>query len=105
MEFSNQFIHHVFFWLHQPDNIQDRDRLIQGLRTLVAIPGIQRAHIGVPAGTTRDVVDASYAVSWLAVFDDRAAQDAYQVDPVHLAFVEACGHLWTRVVVTDSITA
>jgi hypothetical protein len=105
MEFPNQFIHHVFFWLHRPDNLQDRDLLTQGLRTLVTIPGIQRAHIGIPAGTPREVVDSSYAVSWLAVFDDAAAQDAYQVDPVHLKFVEECGRLWNKVVVTDSVPA
>jgi hypothetical protein len=50
------------------------------------------------------VIDASYAVSWLAVFDDRGTQDAYQVDPVHLKFVEECSRLWTKVIVYDSVT-
>ncbi|HTJ14774.1 MAG TPA: Dabb family protein [Dinghuibacter sp.] len=105
MEFSKQFVHHVYFWLNRPESTEDRARLIEGLRTLVGISTIKSSHIGVPAGTSRDVVDGSYAVSWLAVFDDRAGQDAYQVDPVHLKFVEDCSHLWTRVVVYDSVMA
>ena len=32
-----------------------------------------------------------------------AAQDAYQIDPIHLAFVENYKHLWTKVVVYDSV--
>ena len=105
MEFSHQFIHHVFFWLKNPASTEDRDRLVEGLRTLIPIAGITKAHIGVPAGTSRDVIDASYAVSWLAIFDDRASQDAYQVDPIHLKFVEECSRLWTKVIVYDSVSA
>jgi hypothetical protein len=105
MEFSRQFVHHVYFWLHRPESAEDRARLIEGLRTLVGIKDIVLSHIGIPAGTSRDVVDGSYAVSWLVIFDNRAAQDAYQADPVHLKFVEDCSRLWTRVVVYDSVMA
>lgn len=105
MEFRHQFIHHVYFWLQHPDSSEDKARLIEGLRSLVNIPGIRMSHIGTPADTNRDVIDVSYAVSWLVVFDDRATQDAYQEDPVHLKFVEDCSHLWTRVLVYDSVSA
>ena len=100
MEFPHQFIHHVYFWLHDASAAPE---LVAGLRTLVPIPGIRTAHIGIPASTSRDVIDSSYDVSWVAVFDDKASQDAYQEDPVHLAFVEACSGLWKRVVVYDSV--
>jgi hypothetical protein len=48
------------------------------------------------------VIDRSYAVSWVLTFDDKADQDAYQVDPIHLRFVDECSPLWERVVVYDS---
>jgi hypothetical protein len=48
------------------------------------------------------VVDDSYSVSWLVFLADKAAEDRYQVDPIHLKFVEDCSALWERVVVYDT---
>jgi hypothetical protein len=97
------FIHQVYFWLKNPDRAEDRDKLVEGLKSLAAIRTIADYHIGVPAGSSRDVVDGSYALSWLTMFEDKAAQDAYQVDPIHLRFVADYQHLWERVVVYDSV--
>lgn len=99
------FVHHVFFWLKNPNSKADRDKLVEGLMTLTKIKHIKTWHIGVPAGTSREVIDGSYAISWLNTLKDLAAQDAYQVDPIHLAFVENYKHLWEKVVVYDSIDA
>lgn len=96
------FLHHVYFWLKSPDSAEDRAKLMAGLRKLNAISEILWSHIGVPAASERGVVDGSYSVSWLNFFADKAAQDRYQVDPIHLAFVEECSDLWERVVVYDS---
>lgn len=97
------FVHHVFFWLKNPGSKADRDKLVEGLMTLTKIKHIKTWHIGVPAGTSREVIDGSYAISWLNTLKDQTAQDAYQVDPIHLAFVENYKHLWEKVVVYDSI--
>jgi hypothetical protein len=97
------FVHHVYFWLKNEGSEDDRTRLIAGLKKLSAVNTIRRFHIGIPAATNRDVIDRSYAASWLALFDNPLDQDAYQVDPIHLKFVEECSHLWERVVVYDSV--
>ncbi len=104
-EANGKFIHHVYFWLNNPDSTADRDKLLEGLRTLTKIKDIQTHHIGIPADTAREVIDRSYAVSWLLIFENKAAQDRYQVHPVHLAFVEKYSHLWKKVVVYDSVDA
>ncbi|MBI5917304.1 MAG: Dabb family protein [Bacteroidetes bacterium] len=100
---KNIFVHQVYFWLKNPGNGADRAKLVEGLTTLTKIKHIKNWHIGVPAGTSRDVIDGSFDISWLNTLKDRAAQDAYQVDPIHLAFVENYKHLWTKVVVYDSV--
>lgn len=101
---SAPLIHHVFFWLKTPGAKADRDKLIAGLRTLKAIEVVQQLHIGVPASTEkREVVDNSYDVSELMVFNSVADQKLYQDHPLHLKFVKDCGHLWAKVVVYDSI--
>ncbi|KQM36570.1 stress responsive alpha-beta barrel domain-containing protein [Sphingomonas sp. Leaf10] len=98
--------HQVFFWLERPGNAADRAKLIAGLKALAAIPQIRELHVGVPAGTEqRDVVDASFDVSELMLFDTVADQKAYQDHPAHQAFVAACAPLWRRVVVYDSVPA
>lgn len=105
MELSGAFIHHVYFWLHNPNSEEDMAELLDGLRTLSAVTSIKDFHIGKPATTGRDVIDVSYSLSWLLIFESKDAQDSYQVDPIHLEFVERCSWLWEKVVVYDSVDA
>ena len=96
------FVHHVYFWLKAPGDPEAREALIAGLRRLTAAPDILWSHIGLPTESERGVVDDSYSVSWLVFLADRAAEERYQVDPIHLKFVEDCSPLWERVVVYDT---
>ena len=96
------FVHHVYFWLKAPGDPEAREALVAGLRRLTAAPDILWSHIGLPAESERGVVDDSYSVSWLVFFADKAAEDRYQIDPIHLEFVEDCSPLWERVVVYDT---
>jgi hypothetical protein len=97
------FIHHVYFWLTNPGSKEDHAALLSGLQALSKVASIQQSHIGIPATTNRDVIETSYAFSWLAVFSSKEEQDAYQIDPVHLHFVDDCKHLWQKVIVYDSV--
>jgi hypothetical protein len=99
-----ELTHQVFFWLKNPDSIEDRDKLVEGLNGLRRIESIRALQIGVPASTEkRDVVDNSYQVSETMLFDDVEGQNIYQVHPLHQQFVEQYSHLWAKVVVYDSI--
>ncbi len=101
-----KLVHHVFFWLKNPDSQADRDALIAGIRTLEKIETVRAFHVGVPASTEkRDVVENSYSVSEMLCFDDVEGQDVYQKHPLHLEFVKNCSHLWSKVVVYDVMEA
>ena len=100
---KGMFIHHVYFWLKNPGNKEDKAKLIEGLRKLSKVKTIKQYYIGQPADTRREVIDSSYDVSWLLFFETAADQDSYQTDPVHLKFVEECSALWKKVTVYDSI--
>jgi hypothetical protein len=102
-EMKNIFVHHVYFWLKNAGNKEDLDKLVAGLKKLSAVKTIKQFHIGKPGATKRDVIDTSYAVSWLVLFDNKADQDSYQTDPIHLKFVEECSSVWEKVIVYDSI--
>lgn len=97
-------VHHVFFWLKNPDSKEDLAKLLAGLQTLKKIETIKQIHIGVPASTEkRDVIDSSYHASELMFFDDLAGQKTYQDHPIHQKFIADCSHLWDKVIVYDSI--
>ncbi|MEO5684142.1 MAG: Dabb family protein [Chitinophagaceae bacterium] len=96
------FIHHVYFWLKNHDSKEDKDKLIAGLVKLADVKSIKTVHIGEPAATNRDVIDRSYNISWCLFFENKANQDSYQTDPIHLNFIKECSDLWTKVVVYDS---
>lgn len=98
-----KFVHHVYFWLKNPDSAEDKARLIEGLTTLKKIKPIRLARIGEPASTNRDVIERGYQVSWLLFFDNLEEQEVYQKHPVHLKFVENYSNLWDKVIVYDSV--
>jgi hypothetical protein len=101
MLLKNTFVHHVHFWLNDK---ADKQQLIDGLNTLIPIPHIREIHIGEPAETFRSVVDRSYDVSLLLLFDSPEAQEAYQVDPTHVLFADNYAKLLcSKVVVSDSV--
>jgi hypothetical protein len=104
MENKKSLAHHVFFWLKNPDSIEDRDKLVEGVKTLAKIETVREIHVGVLASTEkRDVVDTSWQVSELMFFRDLAGQETYQTHPVHLDFVKNYSHLWAKVVVYDAL--
>ena len=100
---ENGFIHHVYFWLKNSENNSDLEQLIDGLTKLSKVKTIQQFHIGKPAATRREVIDSSYSVSWMLLFKNKEDQDSYQVDPIHLKFVEECSTLWSKVVIYDTV--
>jgi hypothetical protein len=101
-----RLVHHVFFWLKNPASKEDLAQLLAGIRGLARIETVRSIHVGVPASTEkRDVVENSYSASELLTFDDLEGQATYQAHPLHKQFVDENSHLWSKVVVFDSISA
>jgi len=101
---KKSLLHHVFFWLKNPQSEADKQQLISGLKTLSGIPAIRQIHVGVIASTEkREVVDTSWDVSELMFFDDESGQKIYQDHPIHQDFVKNYSHLWKKVLVYDAI--
>ncbi len=101
---KKSLVHHVYFWLKNPSSAEDLAKLVEGVSSLKKIETLRQVKIGSPAKTTkRDVIDDSYSISLLTVFDDINGHDTYQVDPIHIKFVETYSHLWNKVVVYDSM--
>jgi hypothetical protein len=98
-------IHTVIFWLRpELDPARHAAFRSEGLESLRRVPSVSELHIGTPAPIpARAVVDASYSYALTVIFKDVAAHDAYQVDPVHRAFVERYKADWTRVQIYDAV--
>lgn len=99
MILENTLVHHVHLWLKDK---ADKQKLIDGLNSLKAITHIRDIHIGVPLVAADDSCDASL----LILFNNQIELDAYNVDPIHVAFVEKVAKpICSRVVVQDSVNA
>lgn len=100
--FRGQFLHHVFFWLNEPDSAAARQEFLTALRKMEAIPTVRQSYIGTPAGTPRDVVDNSWTFYWLVTFDDRQGWQVYNDHALHDEFRKK-SPLWKKVQVYDVV--
>lgn len=97
-------VHSVYFWLKPDLTEQQRAEFVRGLESLRAINVAQHVYIGTPAPTgKRPVIDDTYSYALTLLVADVAAHDAYQVDPLHKAFVETFRPYWTKVLIYDAM--
>src|SRR5260221_3001869 len=96
------FSHIVIFWTNSADPTAI-DQLLEGAeRFLRPIPGILSFHAGKMVSSHRPVVDQTYQVALNVTFAVKAPQDAYQVHPLHIEFVQkVLKPLVTKVLVYD----
>ena len=101
---DSNFVHVVYFWLNNPDNVDERKEFETALNTFIESSQYAKTKfIGIPAMTNREVVDNSYTYSLILSFNSKEEQNKYQSESVHLKFVEDAKHLWRKVQVYDSI--
>lgn len=98
------FIHSVYFWLRNDLTREERARFVDGVNSLTDIESVAHGHVGTPASTDRPIIDRSYSYGLVVAFEDEAAHDAYQVDPIHDRFRDECGDLWNDVKIYDMAT-
>lgn len=95
-------VHHVLFWLQAGISDQQKAAFRAGLQTLEKVDTVKSFYIGTPSPIERSVVDRSYTFSLLLLFENVAAHDAYQADPLHKAFLDEFRHLFEKVVIYDA---
>ena len=96
------FIHSVYFWLKPSLPAGETEQFRRGLESLKDVPALRALYVGTPMPGTRPVVDASYNFALVTVFDDPTGHDAYQVHPLHKAFLERFRADWERILVYDA---
>lgn len=103
MFIKDTFVHTVYFWLKDPADIET---FVEGVKGLAAISHLRDVHVGVPVQSDKPIVESSYHVSLLTLFNSKEDQDAYQIDPIHEDFLSTYVKQYVdRVMVTDSVDA
>lgn len=98
---KQKMIHQVFFWLNEDVDVQD---FMKEASVLGKCKTVDKFYIGKPAPTeARDVVDNSFQVACTLFFKSVEDQNAYQVDPDHLKFIERNSTKWNKVQVYDFV--
>lgn len=102
---KENFRHTVFFWLKEPNNKEHKASFEDSLKRFIDNSEyVQNKHLGTPANTNREVIDASYTYCLAVSFLSKEDHDKYQVEPAHLKFVEESSQLWNKVLVYDSVS-
>ena len=101
---TGPLLHIVFFWLKEPNNKSHRSQFEKAIKKLINTNTQATSnHLGCPASSEkRDVVDNSFTYCYTMSFPNLESHDIYQTDPTHKLFIDEVGHLWDRVVVSDS---
>lgn len=95
--------HHVYFWL-KPEFQSPEERLAfeKALAGLFEIPLVAGGRWAVPANVPpRPVLDNSWDYALSMQFPTLEDHNAYQVEEIHLAFINTNKHRWEKVLVTD----
>jgi len=96
-------VHTVYFWLKPDLSAAQRAEFRRGLESLAKIAAVDKIYVGTPAATEkRAVIDDSYSFALTVVLKDLPGQNAYQSDPIHLAFVTSYKPWWTGVQIYDA---
>ena len=95
--------HHVYFWLEEGrQNAADRTDFENALAGLFEMNLVAGGRWAVPAEVEiRPVVDQSWDYALSMQFATLEDHNAYQVHPMHKAFIEAYRDWWAKVLVTD----
>jgi hypothetical protein len=96
-------VHTVYFWLKPELTAAQRADFRRGVESLGGIKAVDKIYVGTPANTERrPIIDSSYSVALTVLCKDVKAHDAYQVDPIHLAFINSFKTFWNRVQIYDA---
>lgn len=95
--------HSVYFWLKPDLTDAQRAEFVAALEALREVPSVGTFILGTPAAVAdRPVVDKTYDYGLTCIFENMEAHDAYQVHPLHLAFVALGKPLWSQVKIYDT---
>lgn len=95
-------VHSVFFWLKPDLDAAAVAAFREGVESLRGVPCVEAVYVGTPSSTDRPVIDRSYSVALTVLLKGIMEHDAYQVDPIHRAFVDRFSSYWERVVIYDA---
>ena len=100
---NEQFIHIVFFWLKNPNDLNDRKVFEKAMhKFLDSSVYAKNKHLGQPAKTNRPVIDNSYTYCLKVSFNNLKEHDQYQIEPAHKLFISEASYLWENVLIYDS---
>ncbi|WP_129715677.1 Dabb family protein [Pedobacter sp. SYP-B3415] len=101
---QQNLLHYVLFWLKDGLSTAEIESFKGFFEMLKKIETVKSLQYGRAANTpNRPVTDNSFSYSMTAIFDSVETHNQYQDDKRHHAAIEKYSHLWTKVVVHDTL--
>lgn len=96
-------LHSVYFWLKEDLSVNDNEIFLREVKKLGEIKSVEGFYLGSPADTPkRPVIIDTYNFAITVILQDMSAHDQYQIDPIHIDFIEKCKGFWEKVVIYDA---
>lgn len=97
-------MHSVYFWLNDDVDAAGHEEFRAAAQALADVPSVQRLYVG-PAADTEEpgITDNTFDLALIVWYKNRADYDAYQTDPLHVAFVESQKDKFAKVKVMDNL--
>lgn len=101
---SGRVQHVVLCWLKDPGNAEAQQKLIDVSYSFTSLPGVVQVAAGRTLASDRDVVDDSFDVGIVIVFEDQEALRNYGTNPTHLkALKEVLAPVTERLLIYDIV--
>ena len=86
---SSQITHVMLFWLKRPGNVDDRNVLLRGLRTLRRVRGVTDVRVGRSLPIDPPGLEQSFDLGVVVIFRDREALEKFERDPRRRSALDA----------------
>ena len=109
---EGEIVHMVYFWLKNPENIEDRTSFEKSIKRLIKTNKLAvKKHLGKSKKIKNNFeekrgmeIDNSFDYSLILTFPNRESHRYYQDDPTHLIFGDNTIKLLKKVQIFDSLT-
>ena len=109
---EGEIVHMVYFWLKNPENIEDRTSFEKSIKRLIKTNKLAvKKHLGKSKKIKNNFeekrgmeIDNSFDYSLILTFPNKESHRYYQDDPTHLIFGDNTIKLLKKVQIFDSLT-
>ena len=95
---SSKIYHNAYFWLENPNNLQDKEYFLACLKKFLDVSiYANQAMITQQPKSKNTIVESGYTFSLMVTFDSKRQHELFKEEDAHKDFVNEVSSLWRKV--------